>query len=217
MKRLMMAGLCAAALAVLAVPAARADVLYDTFGPGDTFQTNIGWTIGGPAGTPFWEQGDPVGVSGTYTLSQITLAAGWVSGPNKYVVWLMDDNGGQPGNVIEELDFSNLDVFGGAYPPLVGVSQLNPELDDGNTYWVVCSTDPAPTWTAWNWNNTGASGPHAQRTNGGDWTIVNNVLGALRVEADPLGPTAAQPRGNAQPTIQTSGEGTGEGITEINP
>ena len=217
MKRLMMAGLCAAALAVLAVPAARADVLYDNFGPGDSYQTGIGWTIGAPGGGDFWEQGDPFDVSGTYTLSQVTAAGGWVVGPNKYVLFLMDDAGGQPGNVIEEYDFSDIGQFGGNNPTLVGVSYLNPELDDGNTYWLIASCDPAA-WCAWNWNNTGDAGLHAWRTNGGPWsTGGGNTRGAYRVEADPIGPTVAQSGTSPRPVIQPTGEGPAPAVTEINP
>jgi hypothetical protein len=187
MRKVLLSVAFGAALAVVvgASPSARADVIYDNFGPGDTYQTNIGWTIGGPPGTPFWEQGDPFTVSGSWTLTQVTLAAGYVLGDNVYTVWLMDDNGGQPGNVIEEFDFAGLGPFGSFNPPLVAASALNPTLDDGATYWLV-STTSMGTWTAWNLNNTGDVGAHAQRTDGGPWNIVTNTRGAYRIEADPI-------------------------------
>ena len=216
MRRVMTVGVCAAALAVLAAPTARADVVYNNFGAGDSYQTGIGWTIGNPPGSgTFWEQGDPFVVSGNYTLSQVTAAAGWVTGPNVYTLWLMNDAGGQPGSVIEEFDFANLGTFGGTNPNLVGVSQLNPKLGNGRTYWLVATTDMS-TWSAWNWNNTNDVGAHAQRTNGGAWIIVSNSRGAYRIEGNPVGgPIAAEPRGTGQPMIEVSEEETPSGITVI--
>jgi hypothetical protein len=208
-----------AALAVLvgANPSARADVIYDNFGPGDTYTTTTGWTIGTPPGNPFWEQGDPFTVSGSYTLTQITVAAGYVLGPNVYVVWLMDDAGGVPGNIIEEFDFSDLGSFGSNNAPLVGVSALNPTLEDGNQYWLVASTS-GDTWSAWNWNSTGDTGDHAFRTDGGDWSVSTNTRGAFRVEGDLIaGPSTLQFGGGARPIARASATDDGPAVTTIDP
>jgi hypothetical protein len=208
MRRLLMSVGAFAAFVVLFVggQAARADVIYDNFDVGDNYQTNIGWTIG--LQNPKWIQGDPFAVSGTYTLSQITVAGTYVLGPNVFTVYLMDDAGGVPGNIIEEFDFVGLGQFGNYSPPLVAQSVLNPTLEDGAVYWLVATTDDAA-WTVWNWNSTGDSGPHAQQQDYGDWTIVNNTHGAFRVEADPAGPSTAKRGAATKPIAATT--------TEIDP
>ena len=206
MRRLVTCVALGAALVVLgaADPSARADVIYDNFDVGDTYNTGTGWTIGAPQGQPFQEVGCPFVVSGSYTLSQITVAAGYVTGENKYTVWLMDDAGGVPGNIIEEFDFADLGPFGQNNAPLVGVSALNPTLDDGSQYWLVCSTS-ASTWSAWNWNTTGDSGPFVYRLNGGDWLLSNFTLSVFRIEGDPVpGAPIVHPRADARPVVAAS-------------
>ena len=208
MRRLVTCAALGAALVVLgaADPSARADVIYDNFGVGDTYNTGTGWTIGAPQGQSFQEIGCPFTVSGTYTLNQVTVAAGFVTGANVYTVWLMDDAGGVPGNIIEEFDFADLGPFGQNNAPLVGVSALNPTLDDGSQYWLVCSTDPS-TWSAWNWNTTGDTGPFVFRQNGGDWIVASDIRSVFRVEGDPVeGASIVHPRADSRPVVvPTSG------------
>ena len=206
MRKVLVGVALAAALAVVAAAnvSARADVLYDNFDVGDTYNTSTGWTIGAPLGQPFQEVGCPFTVSGSYTLTEITLASAYVTGPNVYTVWLMDDAGGVPGNVIEEFDFVDIGPFGQNNAPLVGVSALNPTLDDGSQYWLVCSTDPS-TWSAWNWNTTGDSGPFVYRLNGGDWLLNNFTLSVFRIEGDPVpGAPIVHPRADARPVVAAS-------------
>jgi hypothetical protein len=185
-------------------PSARADVIYDNFDVGDTYNTLSGWTIGAPQGASFQEVGCPFTVSGSYTLTEITLASAYVTGPNVYTVWLMDDAGGVPGNVIEEFDFVDIGPFGQNNAPLVGVSALNPTLDDGSQYWLVCSTS-ASTWSAWNWNTTGDAGPLAYREDGGDWLLTNAIRSVFRIEGDPIeGAAIVHPRADARPVVAPS-------------
>jgi len=188
-------------------------VIYDNFDVGDTYNTGTGWTIGAPQGQPFQEVGCPFVVSGSYTLSQITVAAGYVTGENKYTVWLMDDAGGVPGNIIEEFDFADLGPFGQNNAPLVGVSVLNPNLDDGSQYWVVCSTS-LTTWSAWNWNTTGDAGPFAFRLDGGDWLPSSGTRSVFRVEGDPVeGAAAVDPPAVARPVVAPSQTTGAPGVT----
>jgi len=180
---------------------ARSDVIFDNFGDGDRYQLDVGWEIGGAPGEDFYEQGDPFFVVGNYTLTQITLASSYVQGPNVYTVWLMDDAGGVPGNIIEEFDFTNLGDFSDNNPPLVAASALNPTLEDGQVYWLVASTSDS-TVAAWNFNNTGDTGAHAQRVNGGDWSIINYTHGAFRIEGDLMDSSPSQSRGAARPVVR---------------
>jgi hypothetical protein len=180
--------LCAAALVLLAgaTQAARADVIFNNFGSGDSYLTDIGWTIGRPPGQVFFEQADSFTVHGTdFNLSGITAAAGNVLGPNVYSVGVYTDAGNMPGSLLEMFNFSNLGQFGLNNPPLVGNSSLQPLLQDGHTYWLVYSTSDT-TWAAANLNSTNDIGGHVFRTNGGAWGFSSDIHGAFRVEGDPV-------------------------------
>ncbi len=163
---------------------ARAELIYNNFGPGNSYNTSTGWTIG-VAGQE-WSQGDRFTVTGnTYNLDTIELALGWVTGPNQGRILLMTDAGGLPGAVVEEFLVTNLGQFGQNNPPVLLNSVLRPVLEEGQNYWVIADTTPT-TWLAWNWNSTGATGPHASRMGGNPFNVGTTTTGALRVNADPV-------------------------------
>jgi hypothetical protein len=171
---------------VLAAGQARADVLYNNFGPGDSYQTGNSWIIGRFPGTSItWVQGDPFRVTGgDFTLDRLTLALSWVAGPNEADVQLRADAGGLPGATLESFHFSNLGNFGNNNPPVAANSLLHPLLSAGAQYWVTASASDL-TDIAWNLNSTGDRGPHAQSQNGGPFSLVDSDRGAYRVEATP--------------------------------
>jgi hypothetical protein len=187
MKRLTTVLAYGMALAVLvgATRSGRADVVFNNFGFADGYNFTSGWVIGLDTAQTFWEPGDAFTVSGDFVLTQITLAASYVSGPNEITVWLMDDASGVPGQVLEQFDFSDLGQFGDFNPPLVAASVLNPILENGNQYWLVASTSDSTT-AAWNRNSTGDIGLHAFRKDGGNWTTDIHVHGAFRIEGEPI-------------------------------
>ena len=77
--------------------AANAQTVFDNFGPGNTFQTSIGWTESGPTssvGTA--SQGEGFTPSSTGLLSSIDIALGHVSGTNDAHLFLAD---GVPGTL----------------------------------------------------------------------------------------------------------------------
>ena len=135
---------------------AKADIIFNTFGPGDTYDTSTGWTVGFPGtyqdiGQAFTPAGN------TYTLDRLVLALGWVTGTNAVDVSLMTAVGDLPGSVLETQYFVVSSV------PL-GES----------------------TWAAWNWNIAGTIGPLAYRQNGGAWSAFTDVQTALRAEGSPV-------------------------------
>ncbi len=162
----------------------QAAVIFNNFGPGDTYTTGTGWTLGSDLD---WDQGDaftPVG--GSYTLDTIELAVGLVSGTNELDVWLMNDSGGVPGAIIEAFHFSGaMGSFGGPIPLLLANSVLNPVLSEGVQYWLIANNTTSD-WAAWNWNSTGDIGPHAQRTGLGAWSSPDNTRGAFRITGTPV-------------------------------
>jgi hypothetical protein len=157
-----------------------ADVIFNNFGPGDTYQTDWGWTLslGSPIGADF-DQGDPFKPSGIdFYLDNIELAVGLVLGPNELDVWLMSDNSNKPGTIIESFHFSGaMGTFGEFNPPLSMNSVFHPLLEENTQYWLIASTTGPDEWAAWNWNSIGETGTHALRQDLGPWNIYTDTQG----------------------------------------
>ena len=158
-------------------------VLFDTFGPGDTYNTGVGYTIG-VAGFDY-DQGDQfvIGAATPHYLDKIELAVGLVAGTNSLDVWLMSDTAGEPGAIIEAFNFSGaMGPFGFANPPLATNSVLRPVLYPGTPYWLIASAPAADTWAAWNQSFPVVIGTHADRLGLGPWTVdPDDTLGAFRI------------------------------------
>ena len=160
--------------------------LFSTLGPGDTYQTNVGWTIGYPGQDN--EQGDQFSFAAAapYYLDTIELAVRYVSGTNELDVWLMSDAAGEPGAIIEAFNFVGLmGQSGHSNPLLVGTSVLRPVLTPGTDYWLIASAPNSDTWAAWNWSLPAVAGLHAWRQGAGAWSVSPtgaNSMGAFRVQ-----------------------------------
>jgi hypothetical protein len=174
-------------LSLLAVHC-NAGPIFSTLGPGDTYDTSTGWTIGYPVND--YAQGDQFSFTGatSYFLDTIELAAGHVSGTNELDVWLMSDAAGEPGTLIEAFNFQDaMDTFGQNNPLLVGHSILRPVLNPGTNYWLIASAPNSVTWADWNLSLPSVTGSHASREGTGPWNIViNETLGAFRVSGTPI-------------------------------
>jgi hypothetical protein len=158
-------------------------VLFNTFGPGDTYNIGVGYTIG-VAGFEY-DQGDQfvIGAATPHYLDKIELAVGRVAGTNQLDVWLMSDAAGQPGAIIEAFSFIGaMGPFGSANPPLAANSVLRPLLLPGTPYWLIASAPVGDTWAAWNVSSPAVNGAHAERQGLGPWTVSPNTeLGAFRI------------------------------------
>jgi hypothetical protein len=156
---------------------ARATVIYSNLGSGNSYNTNLGWTIGQSL-----TQGDSFTVSGTGTfkLTSLELAVGNVSGSSAFTVQLETDVGGAPGSVLESWIATANGTFGNNNPLVVVNSVSNTTLQAGQTYWIVLSAGSNDI-NPWNFNNTGATGTHYNSASG----TSNNTQGAFRVNADP--------------------------------
>jgi hypothetical protein len=187
-------GLAALVLLVGGVGRAKAGIIFNNFGPGDTYQVNISWVIGRFPGTTATNvQGDAFQVTGgNYTLNSLALALNLVSGPNAVDVQFRADASGLPGTVLETFHFSNLDPSGQLNPPVVCTSALHPLLLNGEQYWVTASASDL-TDVGWNFNSIGDHGLHAISQNGGPFTVANFTRGALHVDASPAATFAPEP------------------------
>ena len=178
---------CGAVIGACALAAASsADILYDNFGPGDTYTTNVGWTIsdGDPIGTDN-DQGDPItlnALGADFFLDSVTAPIQYVTGVNRIDLTVYDDNGGEPGTPLETASLGDLPGFGSGDPPTTWVFSGTTVLQSGETYWFIASSDKNGSWLAWALNSTGDVGPHAFRADGGPWQISDNTRGAFRVE-----------------------------------
>jgi hypothetical protein len=171
------------------VSQARADIIFNNFGPGDTYNIGFGYTIAGSTVIPpGFVQGDGFAITpaATFELDQIRLAAGHITGPNQINVTLRADAGGLPGAVLESFSFTNLGAFGNANPPLVANSVLHPILQAGTRYWLIADPGNAATWDVWNFNSIGDTGPHALSAGGGPFTDGNATRGAFEILGTPV-------------------------------
>ncbi len=139
----------------LSVPA-YADVLYSTFGPGQSFDTieSHAWLVG--SGSPYYNQqiAAPFTLSFDAVLDSIDFAADYGSGPEQLTVNLVYDDSGlpstDPGKVIESFNFTNLSPA----PTIYSANSLLNSLLKGSTqYWVVLKTNDPTTKLGWNRNN----------------------------------------------------------------
>jgi hypothetical protein len=184
MKQLLLIG--TVLLSLLFAGPVYAVIIFDNFGPGDTYNSGVGATLATAdslVGSDL-DQGLGFTVPGPgYILDNIELAVGLVEGPNELDVWLMDDVSGEPGSIIESFHLSNaMGAFGDLNPPLLLDSVLNPPLFSGFQYWVIASATGPAEWAAWNYNSIGDVGPRAIRIDLGPWQISNNnTVSVLRV------------------------------------
>ena len=158
-------------------------IVYNNFGPGDTYNTGGGSSINASVSPGF-----AFTPSFTTTLGTIDVAVNHLLGTSdEFDLFFMSDVGGKPGVVVESFHFSNATAFfGSSGPPVTAVSLLHPALVMGTQYWVVAGTSDAGAALAWMDNSTGAVGPSAFELSGpppaGPWTSNPSIPnGAFRI------------------------------------
>ncbi len=181
-------------LAMLVSPV-RAGIIFDTFGPNDSYNASTAASIGGPGApvAPFIQGvGFVAGDSGM--LSQLTLSLYLLQGSNEVDVWFMNDGGGKPGAILEAFNLTNILENSSPFieaPPPVSLNALGSvPIYAGSRYWVVASAPQADTWALWGWKLDGIAASDvdkAQRRPGdADWTVVDDQgFAALRVTTVP--------------------------------
>jgi len=175
----------------LALPHAEATIIYNTFGPGDTFNSP-GWTISNQSDSlPNYDQGDAFIPGASYYLDTIELAFSLVNGTNALDVWLMSDSGGEPGTVIETFQFIDQMSAVPLRGIITGTSTLHPLLEAGSQYWLIASVPVLGTVAAW-WMSPSVEGIHVYREDLGPWNVSNTNTsdiakqGAFRINGSPV-------------------------------
>jgi len=164
-----------------------AETIFSNLGVDDTYDCCYAWSVYG-AGAPIQtDRGSSFVPLAAYTLDSVDAAFNWYGGNRGGYLWLMSDNSGVPGVVVESFHFDNLPAAASA-ELVTGVSTLHPLLSPGLRYWLVASADPGA-FLGMGWNNTGGTGL-VSRDNQGPWGFnPDAAAGAFRV----LGTVAAVP------------------------
>jgi hypothetical protein len=174
----------------LSVHRASADIVYDNFGPGDTY-SSISWVIGKHSSSQFQRMAMPFVVSGglDFTLDSIHIQLGdWNTGPNQYLVSLLSDVNGMPGAVLETMPANNVPSFGNG-PATQVLSTINPVLTAGNRYWVSArAVDEALTRGSWYQAEENGRNAFQNESTGPNWqlTTIDVARGAYRVNGTPV-------------------------------
>jgi hypothetical protein len=162
-----------------------ADIVYNTFGAGDSHYSGSGYDIGDSSGYQVASCFTNQGV--TLPLSRIVVATWLYEGPSGMLLSLVADNGGLPtGTTLET--FSG--TFGGVQSP-DGVQSFDsvsrPLLTAGQAYWVVMACQNNTTSGIWDVTDQNYYGMVAYTDNGTSWAPegFSWLLPALRIEAIP--------------------------------
>jgi hypothetical protein len=172
-------GLVACALMVAAAPAS-ADVLYDNFGPGDTYDLEQGWTLsyGGPLGGDAFEDAVAFTVTGgDYTFDSAEFAVSLIFGPDLVYANLHEDAAGVPGAILDSTT-----ATGTATPLVHGLPMVanfggDFVLQNGQTYWLALRTEETDAHLSWAQNIVGDFGLRAWQVNNGPWNPVMGMPG----------------------------------------
>jgi hypothetical protein len=179
------------------------DVLFNTFGPNDSFDGsaafNVTWNlyVPPPAGALGIASAARFQISsGSYTLSSVSLAMGYTQGTNNLAIRIVADSGGQPTGPLLETIVSHPTGITGQSQVVTYPSSLDPVMIGGSSYWLVlepadlnlvdASSNGAYNWfTGWN-VPLGATGYHEFNFSSQDWyawqVSPNNWLPAFRIE-----------------------------------
>jgi len=176
-------GLVACAFMVAAAPAS-ADVLYDNFGPGDTYDLSIGWTLsyGGPLGGDAYEDAVAFTVTGgDYFFDSAQVAVNHFFGPDIVHFNLHADGGGVPGTVLDSTSASGVITPGTQSSPMTANFGGDVILQDGQTYWLALRTEETDALLSWALNVVDDFGLRAWQVNNGPW---NPVLGTPGTDSE---------------------------------
>ncbi len=171
------------AILLLAGGPAGAVILYDTLGPGDSYDIAWGAMLGSSPFDGPWLAGFTFSFAGeqAYELDRIEVAACRVTGDNSVDIWLMTDAGGQPGVSLESFGLHGMMGDIDQINPLLFVSSYSrPVLSPDTPYWLVM-TAPETTWATWNWASPDVPGLFAYRVGEDPWSVWPFKVAAFRI------------------------------------
>lgn len=170
------------ALTILITAPANAVVIFDSFGPGDIYNTASAIPITGATSINDREDGGFAFVAPLDgVLSSVTVALAAHQGANAIDIALGEDLTGRPGATLEVFHFIALGPFDGSYHEPLMLTASAP-LKRGTTYWLIASTPDSSTYGAWYLNSLGLLGTRALVVRDEpDWNIFDYALPAARI------------------------------------
>ena len=175
-------------------------ILFNTFGPGDSFERAGGHTVlADPTGITRFAGGidtaNAFQVSSESRLESVQLALSrvpestfapegtqFVSVGHSADVLLLSDAAGAPGSILESF---HLDSVADTPAVYTLISQNRPVLFGSTRYWLGVSTGPEPTLLSWHSSGQSLTGLVGQRIGEGPWRVINlfgpNGVDAFRI------------------------------------
>ena len=172
------------------IPLSASILAFTTYGPGDTYDTRRGYTVG--AG---YTGGNLFMPFTTGPFYEVDLALAYAQGSHTVQVELAMDSGGAPGAVIESFSVNVNNTFGSPGAVVQVFSVLQPVLQAGTPYWLLATTD-ASSNDPWYYSSIGVTGPRFDGT-----TVFTDTMAAFRV----LEATAAGPTNTPEPSTVLAG------------
>lgn len=159
-------------------------ILYDNFGPGDSFNPYSSWTIGNSNNDVDSAQSFMSQTSGF--LSDIWLGIDLISGMNLLDIEIYKDEGGEPNTLLEAFHLEN-EMPNHLSRSLIHITASGSTFLSADTrYWLVASASP-DTWAGWGWNSINDRGINGYRYGTDPWQIGDSrTMGAFRVAAAPV-------------------------------
>jgi hypothetical protein len=178
----------AALVLLTSVAPAGAQVVYNNFDVGDSYDANAGWFASGPGGVNqrIAQQFSPTG-TGLLTSIEVAMDLVSLTAPNHFDLFLYDDVGGAPGSLLESWSVDGqMGPWPGVHAPVFVASGLNPLINMGSLYWLVADSTGS-TDAAWMQNTVGDVGPIRWGPSGGPLTNgpLDLTLGTMRVTVRP--------------------------------
>jgi hypothetical protein len=177
---------------------ARADVVFSNLGPDDSWDHGNAYVLRGPFGSGSSPSGGKAmpftpDFTAVFTSVELPLGVMLIPGTNYFIVELRADNDGLPGDVIESFAFEDVPyVFSPDQTLSVGISELNPVLEEGTTYWLAAFPGELDTSGGWNWTSPLQTGTWAASSDDGATWELNPFgrpeISAFRINGDPTGP-----------------------------
>ncbi len=178
--------LLALAAMVAVIPTANAAIAFNNFGPGDSFNTGSGGTIGGPTGpVGYLIQGEGFNSLASGQVSTITLAYGHVTGTNSATFRLYSGTPTSFGSLMASWVVTGMPGFGSGLTFTINNTNPAATLVMGNDYWLVAES-ASDAWQAWNNNNIGDTGPHTISSDGTNYNFFTGSRNTFRVEVSPV-------------------------------
>jgi hypothetical protein len=180
-------GFAAAGILLLAA-SADAQIIFDTFGPGDTYNQSAGFAVAGPASSAnnTFESAAQFVAAVSGAIQQIDFGL-TMSGGGPVNVFLYGDAAGAPDNLTQILlgSVTPTEAFGSTNHSIVSLIPAG-EVDviQGTTYWLVLKPGNDTVRDTWN-RSLGSSGVQDVSLDDMSWIQANTTLAAFEITAVP--------------------------------